>query len=259
MKNRTPLCDHVREITSAAATRIQEIRSGKLDTFSKQDDSPVTRADREADALLKTELTKLYPAAWLSEETADSPDRLDAESIWIVDPLDGTKEFIKGLPEYCVAVALVERGQPMLGVAHNPATGDVFWAIRGEGAYLNGDRISVREGNRILASRSEVPRGEFEPFEDRWEIEPTGSIQHKLALVAAGQGAVTLSRGPKHEWDVCAGDRRGGRRPRDRIARRPTRLQSAVSQSQRDPGRCARGLPPCTFATARVRWIRPNG
>jgi myo-inositol-1(or 4)-monophosphatase len=155
--------------------------------------------------LLRVGLTALYSAAWLSEETADSPARLDAASVWIVDPLDGTKEFIAGLPEYCVAVALVEDGVTVLGVLHNPATDEVFWAVRGGGAFLNGQPVSVREGNRMLASRSEVPRGEFEPFASRWDIVPTGSIQYKLGLIAAGRAAATLSRGPKHEWDICAG------------------------------------------------------
>jgi len=124
--------------------------------------------------------------------------------VWIVDPLDGTKEFITGVPEYAVAVALVEDGEPVLGVVHNPVTGETFWAERGGGAVLNGQPIHVAEGRVVLASRSETKRGEFTPFED-WEVRPVGSIQYKLALVAAGQGAVTWSRGPKHEWDVCAG------------------------------------------------------
>ena len=199
------LCSQVRAVVHDAASCVQQVRATSLETTHKDDRSPVTRADREADALLRSRLTALYPAAWLSEETADSPARLAAASVWIVDPLDGTKEFIAGLPEYCVAVALVEDAVPVLGVVHNPATDEVFWAVRGGGAFLNGQPVFVREGNRMLASRSEIPRGEFEPFAGRWDIVPTGSIQYKLGLIAAGRAAATLSRGPKHEWDVCAG------------------------------------------------------
>ena len=199
------LCSDVREVVREAAVRIEQIRAARLDVSLKDDLSPVTRADREADGILKTRLTRLRHSAWLSEETADSSARLGAPSIWIVDPLDGTKEFIKGIPEYCSAVALVEEGRPVLGVVHNPVTLETYWAVRGAGAFLNGEPISVREGNRMLASRSEIPRGEFEPFAGGWEVVATGSIEYKLALVAAGKGAATLSRGPKHEWDVCAG------------------------------------------------------
>jgi len=192
-------------IAAATGRLIQAVREEGFETASKGDMGPVTRADREADGLLKQELLQLARIAWLSEETADDPKRLDADRIWIVDPLDGTKEFIAGLPEYTVAIALVEAGAPVLGVVHNPCTGETFSAARGLGAYLNGKRIHVAEGKRLLASRSELKRGEFEPFTADWQVEPMGSIEYKLALVAAGRAGVTFSRGPKHEWDVCAG------------------------------------------------------
>ena len=192
-------------LAAEAGALIQKIRTEGFETSSKGPAGPVTRADREADDLLKQELNKLVPVGWLSEETADDRDRLAHDRVWVVDPLDGTKEFIKGLPEYSVAVALVERGKPVLGVVHNPATCDTFAAARRLGARRNGKPIRVREGNRLLASRSETASGEFEQFVSAWEVEPVGSIQFKLALVAAGEAAVTLSRGPKHEWDVCAG------------------------------------------------------
>jgi myo-inositol-1(or 4)-monophosphatase len=92
----------------------------------------------------------------------------------------------------------------VLGVVHNPATGDTFWAERGGGAFRNGERIHVVEGETVLASRSETGYGEFAQFPS-WHVRPVGSIEYKLALVAAGEAAVTWSRGPKHEWDVCAG------------------------------------------------------
>ncbi len=199
------LLEEASKAAVAAGSLIQRVRAEGFDPSAKADESPVTRADREADALLRRELLRLEPVGWLSEETADSRDRLQQDRLWVVDPLDGTKEFIKGLPEYTVAVALVERGEPLLGVVHNPATGDTFAAARGLGAFRNGAAIRVVEGNRLLASRSETTRGEFEPFERGWQVEPVGSIEYKLALVASGDAAVTFSRGPKHEWDVCAG------------------------------------------------------
>jgi myo-inositol-1(or 4)-monophosphatase len=192
-------------ITTAAGELIETIRTEGFKAATKGDMSPVTRADREADALLRGRLLRLAPVGWLSEETADDPARLSRDRLWVVDPLDGTKEFVKGIPEYSVAVALVENGEPLLGVVHNPATGDTFSAARGAGAFRNGRPIRCVEGKTALASRSETARGEFSPFVDSWDVRSVGSIQLKLALVAAGDAAVTFSRGPKHEWDVCAG------------------------------------------------------
>lgn len=191
-------------IAAEAGRLIETLRLGDLETAEKDDRSLVTRADRQADALLRTELTALLPAGWLSEETADDHARLGHRRLWIVDPLDGTRDFVEGVPEYSIAIALVEDGCPSLGVVHNPATGDTFSAARGGGAQRNGRSIRVREREIMLASRSEARAGEFVPFAD-WDLVPVGSIQLKLALVAAGAGAVTVSRGPKWEWDVCAG------------------------------------------------------
>ena len=191
-------------IARRAGEVIEEIRRGAVEKTLKEDKSPVTLADTEADALLRWKLADLLPAGWLSEETADSGHRLKERLVWVVDPLDGTKEFIQGIPEFSVAIALVEDGQPVLGVVHNPAAGETFWATKGGGAFRNGGPIEVEDTNRLLASRSEIKRGEFTPFMDGWDVVHVGSIEYKLGLVAAGEG-VTLSRGPKWEWDVCAG------------------------------------------------------
>ncbi len=199
------LAGEVRRIVSRASARIEEIRAAGPAATTKADQSPVTEADHAADGILREGLTSLVACGWLSEETADTTDRLERERVWVVDPLDGTKEFIEGLPEYSVAVALVCQGVPELGVIQNPATGDLFWAVRGGGAHRNGTHVRVREGRELLASRSEVRRGEFGPLQGDWEVRRLGSIEFKLASIAAGGAAATVSRGPKHEWDVCAG------------------------------------------------------
>jgi myo-inositol-1(or 4)-monophosphatase len=205
-----PNIEAVTEIAIAAGKIIQEIRRNGFEVEHKGADDPVTKADQAADQLLHDELLTLLPCGWLSEETADSPERLEHSHLWVVDPLDGTKEFIGGIPEYSVAVALVEDGLPRLAVVHNPATGETYWAQRGGGAFRGtspqtGERIQVAEGNLLFASRSELKYGEFEPFVGEWSIEPCGSIAYKLARIAAGDAAATFSRGPKWEWDVCAG------------------------------------------------------
>lgn len=181
-------------------------REGGLEVEVKRGHGPVTRADREADDHLRRALGALEPAAgWLSEESEDDPARLHRRRVWIVDPLDGTKEFIAGRPEYAVSIALVEGGRPVLAVVRNPERDDTLHAVRGEGTLRNGEPVRVREGRTLAASRTELSRGEFEPFRREWILRPCGSTAYKLALVAAGEGAGTLSRGPKHEWDVCGG------------------------------------------------------
>lgn len=192
-------------VVEAAGGMVRAASARGLHLDRKNGGDLVTNADREVDAFLKAELRGILPVAWLSEESADDLDRLGREAVWIVDPLDGTREFAQGIPEYSIAVALVAHGRPVLGVVHNPATGDSFWAAHGGGAFRNGEPIRVTEGTTLLSSRSEMATGEFAPLAETWTLRPMGSVQLKLALVAAAEAALTLSRGPKHEWDVCAG------------------------------------------------------
>jgi myo-inositol-1(or 4)-monophosphatase len=201
---------HIQDVVSialAAGKVIQEVRlSSELDVAQKGGNGPVTAADRRADAFLRRELMSLERAAWLSEESADDTARLPSRHVWIVDPLDGTKEFISGFPEYAISIAFVDEGQPILAVIHNPATEETFCAERGSGAWLEGHRLHTREDRSLVASRSEIQSGEFSEFERAGlAIRAVGSIALKLALVAAGRASVTLSRGPKWEWDICAG------------------------------------------------------
>jgi myo-inositol-1(or 4)-monophosphatase len=201
------------EITRAAGAAIMAYYRDR-DSFSVTDkapDNPLTDADLAADKLLRDRLLALLPeAGWLSEETRDNPDRLEKERVWVVDPLDGTKEFVMGIPEFTVSVGLVEAGQPILAVIYNPPTGELYYGQRREGVFLNDQPVTVSSrstlaGAIIDASRSERKRGEFEPFEELLEVRTMGSIAYKLARVAAGQADATWSRGPKNEWDICAG------------------------------------------------------
>jgi myo-inositol-1(or 4)-monophosphatase len=199
------------EITKAAGAAIMQYYKSSYTVKDKSPDNPVTDADYAADTLLHQRLTLRLPeAGWLSEETVDQPDRLQKEKVWIVDPLDGTKEFIMGNPEFAVSVALVENGQPILGVIYNPASAELFYGVRGSGIFLNGSRVQVTkrnqlEGAQVDASRSECKRGEFEPFEDMLQIRIMGGTAYKLARVAGGLCDASWSRGPKNEWDICAG------------------------------------------------------
>jgi myo-inositol-1(or 4)-monophosphatase len=182
-------------------------------SFEKSNDNPVTAADLEANAAIHAVIRAAFPEdAVLSEETADNAARLGAERVWIVDPLDGTKEFIEGVPQFAVSVALAFRGQPVAGCVYQPTTRQCFSARAGGGAQLDGQRVCVSSAASLaesvmLSSRTELKRGQIEAFRALFaRIEPVGSVALKLALVAAGRADFWISAAPKSEWDVCAGD-----------------------------------------------------
>ncbi|MEM8857957.1 MAG: 3'(2'),5'-bisphosphate nucleotidase CysQ [Chloroflexota bacterium] len=205
------LLTKVELITREAGKIILGFFKSNFEVEEKSPDNPVTEADKAADSYLKESLMALLPdAGWLSEETADTEDRLDKNAVWIVDPLDGTKEFVMGIPEFSVSVALVEDGLPVLGAIYNPVTNEMVSARAKGGVRINGEPISASKrkeiaGSKIDASRSERKRGEFEPFEELLEVITMGSIAWKLARTAIAKADATWSRGPKHEWDICAG------------------------------------------------------
>lgn len=199
------------EAAGAAGKIVRTWYEGDFTVRQKATDSPVTEADLEANHCIRGIISDNFPQdGWLSEETRDSADRLSKARVWVVDPLDGTKEFINHIPEFCVCIALVDDGVPVLGVSYNPAREEMFTASRGGGATLNGApvRVSTVSGigaARFLASRSENARGEWDEFKSTLQVELTGSVAYKLALIAAGKGDATFSLTPKNEWDICAG------------------------------------------------------
>jgi len=159
----------------------------KSDKGAGRDENWLTQADSESDDLLKERLLGAFPDyGWLSEETRDSPERLAKERVWIVDPLDGTREFTLRVPEFCVCVALVEQGRPVVGVEYNPATDRLYSAALGAGTTLNGSAVRVSKTEhmalaQVLASRSEDKRGEWDPFKQYCHVVLTGSVAYKLA------------------------------------------------------------------------------
>jgi myo-inositol-1(or 4)-monophosphatase len=171
---------------------------------------PVTEADLAVNALLHKELLR-EDEGWLSEESADDLLRVQRKNVWIVDPLDGTREFVAGIPEFCVSVAYAEHGRVVAGGIFNPATNEVFLGAVGAGMMYNGKpaQASPRttlKGATVLASRSETKRGEWKQFEAaEFRVQPMGSVAYKLARVAAGLEDATFTLVPKHEWDVAAG------------------------------------------------------
>ncbi len=176
----------------------------------KSADQPVTDADLAADGILHRILLSERPDyGWLSEETADSPERLKRARLWVVDPIDGTNSFVAGRPEFAICVGLVDEGRAVAGVVHNPVTGEMFSATEGGGAFCDGAPIRVSgtgpaESPRMVASRWEMKRGEFDAFAADWRVEPLGSTAYKMCRVAQGGAEAFVSRGPKAEWDVAA-------------------------------------------------------
>lgn len=194
----------------AARVVFARFTPGQIETEYKIGHDPVTEADRAVDAVLRKELLR-EGEGWLSEESVDDPSRLDKKHVWVVDPLDGTREFVQGIPEFCVSIGFVENGSPVAGGICNPATGETVIGSVDSGVLYNGaparpSQKADLKGALILASRSEVKRGEWQQFMNGdFQIRPMGSVAYKLSLVAAGRADITFTLTPKNEWDVAAG------------------------------------------------------
>ena len=201
-----------KEAAIEAGSIIMKYYQKDYDVHQKSYHNPVTTADKEADEKIKEILlSNNSDYGWLSEETVDSKERLSKKYIWVVDPLDGTKEFIEGIPNFVVSIALVEDNKPVLGVLYNPVTGEIFSAAKNCGSFLNGDPISCSTKSNlnqmvILNSRSETNRGLWNSYSNIFkELKPIGSVAYKLGLTAAGKGDIFVTLRPKNEWDICAG------------------------------------------------------
>jgi myo-inositol-1(or 4)-monophosphatase len=183
---------------------------GEVEAEYKAGHDPVTQADRAVDSVLRENLLR-EGEGWLSEESADDLSRLEKSRVWVVDPLDGTREFVMGIPEFCVSIGFVENGKPVAGGIYNPATKETILGAIDCGVTYNGKPAQPTQrkalpGSLILASRSEVKRGEWQQFQGGdYQIRPMGSVAYKLGLVAAGLADVTFTLTPKNEWDVAAG------------------------------------------------------
>ena len=205
-----PILERIHAAIEASRPVFARFTPGAIETEYKVGHDPVTEADRALDGALRKELLR-EGEGWLSEESADDPVRLQRSRVWVVDPLDGTREFVQGIPEFCVSIGYVENGRPVAGGIYNPATDETFLGSVDSGVIYNGNpaRPSQRkslEGALVLASRSEVNRGEWKAFKNSsFSIRPMGSVAYKLALVSAGLADVTFTLTPKNEWDVVAG------------------------------------------------------
>jgi len=208
--NNAETLQRIHSALEAARTVLNRFTPGAIAAEYKAGHDPVTEADRTVDSLLRKELLR-EGEGWLSEETVDDFSRLEKSRVWVVDPLDGTREFVAGIPEFCVSVAMVEDGRPVAGGICNPATDELFLGSIESGLTYNGkaaqpSQRTALDGAVVLASRSEVKRGEWKQFDNSGiRMRPMGSVAYKLALVSAGLADVTFTLTPKNEWDVAAG------------------------------------------------------
>lgn len=173
---------------------------------------PVTEADIAIDQMLKSALTAARPHyGWLSEETEDDPARLNCDTIFIVDPIDGTRAFMRGEDGFCHAIAIAEQGEITAAAAWFPVRDEMYHAVKGGSAFLNGApvRISERseiEGARALAGQRQISMKNWPRGAPPVEREFRNSLVFRHCLVASGAFDLSFSLRPAWEWDVAAGE-----------------------------------------------------
>lgn len=187
------------------AGRIAAARSGSA--FQRWEKTPghvVCDIDLEVDAFLREALSKLDPdAGWLSEETLDASDRIERPRLWVVDPIDGTRDYLRGRPGWAVSVALVEDRVPVIGVLDAPARGEHWTAEAGKGARRNGERL--RASGRTELAGARVPAEELPGADaDLVPVPKPNSIALRIGLVAAGEADLVATLKWGFEWDIAA-------------------------------------------------------
>jgi myo-inositol-1(or 4)-monophosphatase len=191
----------------AGAMAFAQWREGEVPTakvWEKSKGNPVCDADMAVDALLKERLAVILPGAgWLSEETADDPARLNADLLWLVDPIDGTRDYVRGRKGWCVSVALIAHGQPLFAVMAAPATDQLWVAKAGEGVRCN-DKI-LRASNRMAFSGARVPADDLPKLDrDLVTVTKPNSIAMRMTMVACDRADLVATLRWGNEWDIAA-------------------------------------------------------
>ncbi|BDY03163.1 3'(2'),5'-bisphosphate nucleotidase CysQ [Ferrimonas sp. YFM] len=231
MESISTLLEPAIEIARQAGERIREIyEEGQFQEITKSDNTPVTTADLAAHDLIVSALTQLAPEIpILSEEDADIPlaDRQNWHRYWLIDPLDGTQEFIAGSGDFAVNIALVENHRPILGVVYAPISRACYFAVDGKGAFKRMDgrdspihsrEASEAEQEMVIAvsrrQRLDAVTQLLEPGRN-YRFIPFGSASLKSCMVAEGEADLYLRLGPTGEWDTgasqCIVEQAGGR------------------------------------------------
>ncbi|PSJ61108.1 3'(2'),5'-bisphosphate nucleotidase CysQ [Kumtagia ephedrae] len=202
--------DLLREAAREAGRIAMRFFRQKPEVWMKGGSSPVSEADYAVDRYLRETLLAARPDyGWLSEETADTAARLSARRTFVVDPIDGTRGFLEGLDVWCVSVAVVEAGRTIAGVLELPARGQTFWALPGQGAFRNDQRIRVRQpaAKPVVAG----PKPMIDALPQHWlrRLERRGyipSLACRIAMIADGTLDATFVKANAHDWDLAAAD-----------------------------------------------------
>lgn len=168
--------------------------------------NPVCDADLAVDALLRERLGALVPeAAWLSEESVESPGRSERPLAWVVDPIDGTRDFVRGRRGWAVSIALVEEGEVKIAALIAPARNERWWAVANSGAFRNNQRVHV--GAHATLSGARVPLDDLQGIDMDYTLvaRPNG-IALRMAMVAANEADLVAGLRRSGEWDLAAAD-----------------------------------------------------
>ena len=206
-RDATLLQDTMRDAGALA----QSMFRTELKKWTKGASSPVSEADIAVNDLLEARLRGATPDyGWLSEESADDSTRLSRRLTWIVDPIDGTRNYLNGHDEWCVSVALVEGASPVLAAVFAPTSGEFFFAARGQGTTLNGKPVRATAGSALDFSRIAGPKPLVERLNasgGEIKLHPRiGSLALRLCRVAHGGLDAAFAGGNSHDWDLAAAD-----------------------------------------------------
>ena len=201
--------ERIRAALLRAGAILKQFSPAAVGIRYKLTNSPVTDADVAVDEALRAELPR-GDEGWLSEESADDRVRLERRRVWIVDPLDGTREFIEGVPQWTVSIGLAEDGEAVAGGVYNPSTDELFLGSPETGATLNGTPLMVSsrstlEDATVLSNRWSLRKRPAEFAPQPFRVLVVNALAYSLALVAAGRADALWSPSQKHEWDTAAG------------------------------------------------------
>ena len=202
----------LREAALASGAIAMTYFQSELSVWDKEPNHPVTEADIAVNDYLMDFLRTARPDyGWLSEETADTPDRMNCERVFVVDPIDGTRAFMNGQPHFCIALAILDAGQPVVGVIYAPVFDELFEAVHQQGATMNGCSIQASRKNTLINGRIIGDQAMFErpEWKKPWpplvypDVKPNATA-YRMALVADGRWDGVLVLWSKSDWDVAA-------------------------------------------------------
>lgn len=204
----------VRQVTEEAGRIALSYFARDIHTWDKSPNNPVSEADIAVDTFLRTTLMQNRTGyGWLSEETEDQPERLRCGRLWIVDPIDGTKSFLRGGDNWGISVALVQDRQTIIAAFYAPVKNAFYFAERGRGATCNGRNITVSDQSDLCAARMMGDPTAFQtdkywptPWPKTMHTEQANSIALRICQIADGQFDCCVTLRPKNDWDVAAAD-----------------------------------------------------